>query len=85
MYSDIEFSKSAFKHGIDEADIRRALADWIFEDQIDLANHEDKHLLLGFDTKGRVLEVLYNIIDEHTINVFHAMKCRKVWRSLAGL
>jgi hypothetical protein len=32
-----------------------------------------------------VLEVLYNIIDEHTINVFHAMKCRKVWRSLAGL
>jgi hypothetical protein len=85
LYSDIEFSKSAFSHKISETDIRRALADWIFEDQIDLANHEDKHLLLGFDTKGRVLEILYNIIDEHTINVFHAMKCRKVWRSLAGL
>jgi len=85
LYNDIEFSKSAFKHNIDEADIRRALADWIYEDQIDLAEHEDKHLLLGFDTKGRVLEVLYNIIDEHTINVFHAKKCRKVWRSLAGL
>ena len=78
MYSDIEFSKSAFKHEIGEIDIRRAFADWIFEDQIDLADHEDKHLLLGFDTKGRVLEILYNIIDEHTINVFHAMKCRKV-------
>jgi len=85
LYSDIEFNKSAFKHGIGEADIRRAIADWIFEDQIDLAYHEDKHLLLGFDTSGRVLEILYNIIDEHTINVFHADKCRKVWRSLAGL
>ena len=85
LYSDIEFSLSAFKHGIGEADIRRTLADWIFEDQIDLADHEDKHLLLGFDTKGRVLEILYNVIDEHTISVFHAMKCRKIWRSLAGL
>jgi hypothetical protein len=85
LYTDIEFSQSAFSHHIDENDIRRALTDWIFEDQIDLAEHEDKHLLLGFDTKGRVLEILYNIIDEHTINVFHAMKCRKVWRSLAGL
>ena len=47
LYSDIEFSKSAFRHRIDEADIRRALADWIYEDQIDLANHEDKHLLLA--------------------------------------
>jgi hypothetical protein len=85
LYSDIEFSRSAFSHRISEEDIRRALTDWIFEDQIDLTEHGDKHLLLGFDTKGRVLEILYNIIDEHTINVFHAMRCRKVWLSLAGL
>ena len=24
-----------------------------------------------------VAEVMYNVIDEDTINVFHAMKCRK--------
>jgi hypothetical protein len=38
---------------------------------------KDKYLLIGFDRKGSPLEILYNIIDEDTINVFHAMKCRK--------
>ncbi|GHU47405.1 hypothetical protein FACS1894200_02720 [Spirochaetia bacterium] len=46
---------------------------------------DNKHLLLGFDTSRRLLEILYNVIDEQTINVFHAMKCRKVWRSLADV
>jgi hypothetical protein len=31
------------------------------------------------------LEILYNEIDEYTVNVFHAMKCRKAWRDLAKL
>jgi hypothetical protein len=39
-------------------------------------------LLIGFDTKGNLIEVMYNIIDENSINIFHAMKCRKEYLKL---
>jgi hypothetical protein len=45
----------------------------------------EKHLLLGFDTRANLLEIIYNIIDEQTINVFHVMKCRKAYYSLADI
>jgi uncharacterized DUF497 family protein len=37
---------------------------------------EDKHLLIGFDRKANLIEVLYNVIDVDRIRVFHAMRCR---------
>jgi hypothetical protein len=37
------------------------------------------------DRQLNPLEILYNEIDEYTVNVFHAMKCRKAWRNLAKL
>ena len=46
---------------------------------------DDKHLLLGFDCKGNLLEVMYSIIDEQTVNVFHAMKCRSIYCHLLNL
>jgi hypothetical protein len=42
-----------------------------------LEKHINKFLLIGFDLKGNLLEVMYNLVDEETANVFHAMKCRK--------
>jgi hypothetical protein len=33
--------------------------------------------VIGFDRNANILEVMYNVIDENSINVFHAMKCRK--------
>jgi hypothetical protein len=42
----------------------------------------EKHLLLGFDTHANLLEIIYNKIDEQTINIFHAMRCRKAYYSL---
>jgi hypothetical protein len=81
--SNIEFNQAAFKHGISEADVRHAIAHFIFEEQID--ESDNKHLLLGFDASSRLLEIMYNIIDEQTVNVFHAMKCRKTWRSLVNM
>jgi hypothetical protein len=80
----IEFNQAAFKHGINEADIRHAIRHFIYEEQIDDGDN-NKHLILGFDTSRRLLEIMYNIIDEHTINIFHAMKCRKMWRSHVNL
>lgn len=75
MSIEIEFNPSAFKHGISEVDIRRAFDRFIYEDPLE--DFENKYLLLGFDTKGILLEVMYNYIDDDTINVFHAMECRK--------
>ena len=52
MYARIKFNKAAFKHGVTDADILRAI------------------------------EVIYNRIDEDSINVFHAMPCRKAFRKM---
>jgi hypothetical protein len=43
--------------------------------------YTNKYLVIGFDTKGILLEIMYNIIDEDSINVFHAMPCREQFYS----
>ena len=80
MSVKIEFNPSAFKHGVNEADIKRAVDRFIFEEPLE--DFINKYLLLGFDTKGALIEVMYNYIDADTINVFHAMPCRKNFYSL---
>ena len=76
MALEIVFIPSAFKHAVSEEDIRwvltNHLADGIIEE-----DDETKYLSIGFDKKGNLLEIMYNHIDEITIKVFHAMKCRK--------
>jgi hypothetical protein len=71
----IVFRQSAFKHGVSEADIRRAFKipeyDAVFEE-----GEPSKNLLIGFDRNANPLEIMYNVIDENTVQVFHAMKCR---------
>jgi hypothetical protein len=73
MYIDIRFSKSAFKHGLTKADIKRAVINVLYDDILDEAN--DKHLLMWFDCNSNLIEILYNVINDDTIRVFHAMKC----------
>jgi hypothetical protein len=79
---EIEFSESSHKHGVSEEDIRSAmetfLADGTFEDD------PEKFLLIGFDTKGNLIEVMYNYSDKQAVFVFHAMKCRKEYLSQIG-
>ena len=77
MYVAVEFNPSAFKHGITEAAIKRAIVNAIYDDIWDEV--EDKHLLIGFDNNGNLLEIMYNVIDEESINVFHAMECRSIY------
>ena len=76
----IEFNPSAFKHSITETAIRHAIINVIYDDIWD--DGADKHLLLGFDNNGNPLEIMYNVIDEKTVNVFHAMKCRSIYYHL---
>ncbi|MDR1422871.1 MAG: hypothetical protein LBI64_08435 [Coriobacteriales bacterium] len=72
---EVLFNDAAFRHGIDEADMRTALGSYLLDTA--LANEDNKYLLIGFDKNGNLIELMYNMIDEHSINVFHAMKCRK--------
>jgi uncharacterized DUF497 family protein len=77
----IVFNPAAFKHGVDEADIRMVFDTakydgFIDEDDPDAGN---KHLVIGFDRKANLIEVLYNVISDDVIRVFHAMKCRSAF------
>jgi len=76
MGPEIVFVPSAFKHEVSEENIRwvvlNHIADGIIEE-----DDETKYLSIGFDKSGNLLEIMYNFIDEKTIKVFHAMKCRR--------
>jgi len=75
MGSDLEiiFKQSAFKHNVTEADIRWAFNTVEFDELIQ--GSENKYRLLGFNTKGNMIEVLYNLINDQRVNVFHAFPC----------
>jgi hypothetical protein len=75
MDESIIYNQSAFKHGFTKADI-----EWAFLHPIQnglLENYINKYLLVGFNTNGNPIEVMYNRIDDKKRNVFHVMKCRK--------
>ena len=76
MGPKIVFVPSAFKHSISEENIRWVLLNHLADGVIEEDN-ETKYLSVGFDKSGKLLEIMYNYIDEQTIKVFHAMKCRK--------
>ena len=73
----IEFNQAAFTHNITEVDIRFAFDTARYDGSIDEEESDNKYLVIGFDRNANPIEVMYNVINENTINVFHAMKCRK--------
>jgi hypothetical protein len=73
----ITFSRSAFKHGLSEDDIRRAVTLKLLDHPVE--GEEEKNLLVGFDTHANLIELLYNVVDDDTIRVFHAMPCRNTF------
>jgi len=60
---------------VSEEDILNATTNFLFDGSMD--NDENKRLLLGFDTRSNLIEVMYEVVDEARINIFHAMKARK--------
>jgi len=70
---NLVFNPTAFKHGVTERDIECAMAaplvDRLMEEYIKI------YMIIGFDLKGNLLEVMYNLED--IANIFHAMKCRR--------
>jgi len=73
----IRFAQSAFDHGVSKKSIWQACLNVLYDDIWD--EGLDKHLFLGIDDNGRLLEIMYNVIDEQAIQVFHAMKCRRIY------
>jgi hypothetical protein len=71
----VQINQSAFRHGIAEKDILRALELPLF-DRL-MPQYQNKYMLLGFDRNSNLLEIMYNIKSDGSYNVFHAMKCRK--------
>jgi hypothetical protein len=74
MEPNIVCKPSAFKHGCTFEDIHWAFITAQYDGLMDEKDAE-KHLLIGFNTKGNPLEILYNDLGENTANVFHAMAC----------
>ena len=82
MEPKIIFVPSAFKHRISEADIRRAVIEPISEALI--GEYQDTYAIIGFDTGGNALEIMANLVDEETIEIYHAMRCRKSFQKKYG-
>jgi len=73
----VEFNQAAFTHGIGKEDICFAFDTARYDGTIDEEESDNKYLMIGFDRNANPIEVMYNVIDETTVNVFHAMRCRK--------
>ena len=84
MDESIEFNESAFRHGVSREDIFWAFDNAKYDGWLNegVGKDKDKYLLIGFDRKGNPLEILYNIMDNETLNVFHAMPCRNIYYHL---
>lgn len=83
MDEAITFTQTAFKHNVTKEAIYQAVKDFLYDEPV--AGYVNKYLLLGFDGNANLLEIMYNRINEDTINVFHAMPCRPGWRELANI
>jgi len=82
MFEKIEYNRSAFNHHINKEDIQWAFFHYRYDGPIE--NFENKYIRIGFDRTGNLLEIMYNEIDEHTVNIFHAMKCRSIYYPLVN-
>ena len=80
MFETIEFNEAAFKHKKSEEEIRWAFSNYLYDGPID--NMDNKYIRIGFCPVGNLLEIMYNEIDAHTVNIFHAMNCRAIYYPL---
>ena len=74
MADKILFEDVAFKHGYTQEDIIRAIETQIYDGLLE--GEDDVYAIIGFDTSANPIEVFYEVIDDETIKVFHAMYLR---------
>jgi len=75
--------RSAHKHGISTADGIEA-ATWPLV-SVPLDDEDPRRFLrLGFDTHGRLLELVLLVWDDGSEELIHAMKCRPQYLGMLG-
>jgi hypothetical protein len=74
---NVEILPSAIKHGINNDDIICALERSIYDETLE--TDPNKTLSIGYDRSARLLEVIFHVISDEYIVVFHAMPCRKYY------
>ncbi len=72
---------SALKHGVDPADAVYAADRAVFLVELD-ENSPARQLRLGFDSSGRILEVVVLRFDSGEELLIHAMKARRQYLRL---
>ena len=72
---NVEILPSAMKHGQNKDDILCALERSIYDETLDM--DPNKTLSIGYDGNAKLLEVIFHVLSDEYIVVFHAMPCRK--------
>ena len=80
MKRNIICKPSAFKHNVTLDNIRHALDYPWYEGALE--DYENKFIVLGTDHAGNLLEIIYNEMEDGTLNVFHAQPCRNIYLPL---
>ncbi|KGN37085.1 DUF4258 domain-containing protein [Knoellia subterranea] len=77
----MKVNDSARRHGIDERDILHAVEHAAYVSEPD-DEVPAKQFVLGFDTQGRLLELVVLTFDSRSRLVIHAMKARRKYLDL---
>ncbi len=76
--------RTARKHGISDADVVQVATSCQVAYRLEDDEEPARELRLGFDTAGRLLEVVVLIFDDGRELAIHAMKARTQYRDLLG-
>lgn len=79
--NDPEVHRSALIHGITGADALTAEQHRVMTMDID-KSESGRELVLGFDSRGRLLELVVMTLGDGRRFIIHSMKARKVYRDL---
>ncbi|MCL2378510.1 MAG: hypothetical protein FWC77_05215 [Defluviitaleaceae bacterium] len=74
---NIEILPSATKHGQSRDDIICALEQSIYDETLE--DEPNKTLAIGYDNNARLLEIIFHVVTDEHIVVFHSMPCRKYY------
>lgn len=77
----MKVNPSALKHGVRPEDAIHAATHWAYASEPDEHNPA-RQLRLGFDTAGRILEIIVLRFDSGNELIIHAMKARTTYLSL---
>ena len=77
----VEVHRSDRKHGISDDDIHTVAQQYLIAYTID-DDQPPRELRLGFDTRGRLLEIVVLLLDDGTEFAIHAMKAQRQYLDL---